>query len=239
MRGRTDGYHCRVKPTRSRGSWFDSGLPYWLRGLIALAAAIGGLLFAQPVADDYRATLVFRQAPVCGGEGCVRTATGEVRDRRSGERCTSNGATTTGGGESCTTSYSLRVTWPGRSEWLEVGVEAYTEARTGERAQLRIWQGEVVALDVLGHSRSYPPESQTDLGAPLARTWLALGLAAWALFSGRGITLVPVFFGSLMVGVLILMVGPDVLIWSPPVFWGALAVLAGGITVGTRAACPS
>ncbi|MGW0366288.1 hypothetical protein [Streptomyces sp. NPDC002990] len=225
-----------MKGTGYRESWYEQRLPYWLLGLVVLAAALGGLLSAQAIVDGYRATDVYRQAPVCEGEGCVQVRMGEVRDRDTGERCTSNGTSTGAtGGESCTTTYALKVAWPGRSQWLEVGAEAYAEARTGERAQLRLWKDQVVGLEVLGHSRTYAPASQTDMGSSMTLAWLALGVAAWALASGRLITLLPMGFGWLMVSITILMIGPDVLMWSPVVYWGALTVLAAGVTYGARA----
>lgn len=236
MRSVFTGYQGRVKGTGIRASWYERRLSHWLLGLVVLVAGLGGLLSAQAIVDGYRATVVYQRAPVCEGEGCVQARTGEVRDRATGERCTSNGTSTGAtGGETCTTTYSLKVVWPGRSQWLEVGGEAYTEARTGERAQLRVWKGQVVGLEVLGHSRTYPPASQTDMRPSMLLAWLALGVAAWALASGRVITLLPMGFGWFMVSVLLLMIGPDVLMWSPPVYWGALTVLAGGVTYGARA----
>ncbi|WP_329376003.1 energy-coupling factor transporter transmembrane protein EcfT [Streptomyces sp. NBC_01351] len=225
-----------MKGTDFRESWYERRLPYWLLGLVVLAVGLGGLLSAQAIVDGYRKTVVYQQAPVCEGDGCVQARTGEVRDRVTGERCTSNGTNTGAtGGETCTTTYSLKVVWSGRSQWLEVGAEAYTEAGTGERAQLRLWKGQVVGLEVLGHSRRYPPASQTDMWPSMALAWLALGVASWALASGRVITLLPMGFGWFMVSILIFMIGPDVLMWSPPVYWGALTVLAGGVTYGARA----
>ncbi|MDJ0385960.1 hypothetical protein [Streptomyces sp. G-G2] len=226
-----------MKPTGFRPSWYDRRLPYWLRGLVVLAAAFGALLPAKSVLDGHRSTVAYRQAPVCADDGCVQAAAGEVRDRDTGERCTSTATSAGGasGGESCSTSYSLRIVWPGGSQWLEVGPEAYAEARTGERAQLRIWKGQVVGLDVLGHSRAYPPASQTDLGPPLILVWLAFGVAGWAVLSGRAVTLLPLGFAGLMGSIVIQMVGADIFMWSPPVFFGALAALAGGVGLAVRA----
>lgn len=239
------GHQERVKSTGFKGYWYEGRLPAWLRGLLLLAAGLGVVLSAQELSDRYRDTVVFREAPLCDRDGCVRPETAEVRDRRSGERCTSTGTsggtaaggvtTTTGGGSSCTTHYSLRVTWSGRSEWLEVGSEAYAEARPGDRVPLRTWEGRVVRLEVGTHIRSYPPAAQTDMWPSMALAWSALSLAAWALVSARPIALLPLGFAWFMLIILIGMIGPPVLVWSPAVFCGVLAALAVGMALGARA----
>ncbi|WP_406365191.1 hypothetical protein [Streptomyces sp. NBC_01546] len=234
-----------MNSTGFRGRWYDRRLPAWVRGLLVLAAGLGVLLSAQAIVDGYRATVVYRQAPVCDREGCVRPETAEVRDRQSGERCTSTGTSggtaaaggtaTTGGGSSCTTTYSLRVSWSDRSEWLEVGHEAYAEARPGDRVRLRLWEGSVVRLEVGTHIRTYPPASQTDMWPWMALAWSGLAVAAWALASARPIALLPLGVAWFMLSVLILMIGPAVLVWSPLVFCGALAALTVGMALGARA----
>ncbi|MFI1835961.1 hypothetical protein [Streptomyces olivaceoviridis] len=89
--------------------WYRGRLPHWLRGLLVLAAGWGVLFSGQQVAEGYGATMEYRDAPVCQGGGrsgdgdegerCVRREAGTVLDRRTGERCTSNGTSggTTGG----------------------------------------------------------------------------------------------------------------------------------------------
>ncbi|MFE5633250.1 hypothetical protein [Streptomyces sp. NPDC056470] len=103
-----------MKSTGYGRGWYRGRLPFWLRGLVVLAAGWGVLLCGQQVAEGYGATMAYRDAPVCEagsgngseGEACVRRVGGTVLDRRTGEHCTTNGTsggtsggvTTIGGG---------------------------------------------------------------------------------------------------------------------------------------------
>ncbi|MEU2513388.1 hypothetical protein [Streptomyces syringium] len=188
----------------------------------------------------------YRAAPVCqGGSGdgdegelCVRREAGTVLDRRTGERCTSNGTsggttggittggittggvTTTGGGTSCTTYYDLRVQRPGGTTWLAVEPETYQDARRGDHAEVRLWQGDVVELRVRGHIESYEPTSQQVVLPWLALGCLILAGGAWALLSGR---LSDLFafpnFGLLFVAFGVGWLGSMALFGAHPVAW--------------------
>ncbi|MET9433955.1 hypothetical protein [Streptomyces sp. NPDC006551] len=212
--------------------------------------------------------MVYREAPVCEGEGCVRTAAGTVLDRRTGERCTSNGTTggtsvggtaagmtagggmataggsmggagaggiTAGGGGSggttCTRYYHVEVEWPDGTAWLTVGSDTYDEVRTGDRAELRLWQGEVVRLVVRGRTHEYAPSSQDSVMPWLALACLIVAAGAWALVSGRpsGILAFPNFgwlFVAVGVGWLgsMALFGGHVLIWAFAIVWTGFAV---------------
>ncbi|MFD0144746.1 MULTISPECIES: hypothetical protein [unclassified Streptomyces] len=103
-----------MKSTGYGRGWYRGRLPFWLRGLVVLAAGWGVLLCGQQVAEGYGATMAYRDAPVCesgSGNGseddaCVRRVGATVLDRRTGEHCTTNGTsggtsggvTTIGGG---------------------------------------------------------------------------------------------------------------------------------------------
>ncbi|MGW7428377.1 hypothetical protein ACWGIN_02395 [Streptomyces sp. NPDC054861] len=253
-------------------------MPVWLRGLVVLAAGWGVLLCGQQVAEGYGATMEYRDAPVCasgggggsgaGGEGCVRREAGTVLDRRTGERCTSNGTsggggsvtaggmtigggggmataggstggTVTGGvtagggtgGTTCTTYYDVEVEWPGRTAWLAVGSETYEEARAGDRAEVRLWKGEVVRLEVRGHSHAYAPSSQSGVLPWLALGCLILAAGAWGAVSGRlsGLFAFPNFgwlFVAAGVGWLgsMALFGGNPLVWAFAIVWTGFAV---------------
>ncbi|MFK0256262.1 hypothetical protein [Streptomyces sp. NPDC090445] len=74
-----------------------------------------------------------------------------------------------GGGTTCTTYHDVKVEWPERTAWLAVGPETYDEVRTGDRAEVRLWRGEVVGLGVRGRTHSYAPSSQSGVLPWLAR----------------------------------------------------------------------
>ncbi|MEU7363454.1 MULTISPECIES: hypothetical protein [Streptomyces] len=249
--------------------WYRGRLSHWLRGLLVLAAGWGVLLCGQQVAEGYGATMEYRDAPVCQGGGrsgdgdegelCVRREAGTVLDRRTGERCTSNGTsggttggittggvtagggmntaggaiggvtaggvTTTGGGGggggmTCTTYYDLKVQRPGGTTWLGVGSETYDDARRGDHAEVRLWQGDVVELRVRGHIDSYAPSSQQTVFPWLALGCLILAGGAWALLNGRlsGLFAFP-NFGLLFVAVGAGWLGDMALFGGHPMVW--------------------
>ncbi|GGT71748.1 MULTISPECIES: hypothetical protein [Streptomyces] len=261
-----------MKSRRYRRSWYERRLPLPLRGLIVLAAGLGVFLCGQLVVDGYRATMVYREAPVCEGagqgrgEGCVRTAEGKVTDRATGEHCTSSGTSggggtvtaggTTagggmatagggvggavtaggvtaggGGGTTCTRYYRVEVEWPERTEWLSVDSDAYDEVASGDRARLRLWEGEVVRLEVRGHTHTYPTSSESGVGVWLAVAALILATGVWGAVSGRlsGLIAFP-NFGWLFVAVGIgwlgsmALFGGHVLVWAFAILWTGFAV---------------
>ncbi|MEU9198384.1 hypothetical protein [Streptomyces hundungensis] len=258
---------------RNRGygnGWYRRRLPQWLRGLLVLAAGWGVLLCGQQVAEGYGATMQYRDAPDCPGGGrsgdgelCVQREAGTVLDRRTGERCTSNGtsggttggittggitagggmstaggaiggATAAGGGDggtTCTTYYSLKVQRPGGTAWLGVKSQTYDDARRGDHAEVRLWQGDVVELRARGHVDSYAPSSQQAVLPWIALGCLILAGGAWAVLSGRpsGLFAFP-NFGLLFVVVGVGWLGSMALFGGHPAVW-AFAVVWTGFAV--------
>ncbi|MFF8605775.1 hypothetical protein ACF06X_07540 [Streptomyces sp. NPDC015346] len=262
-----------MKSRRYRRSSYGRRLPLPLRGLLVLAAGLGVFFCGQQVVEGYRATMVYRDAPVCAGEGegwgrgegCVRTAVGTVTDRRTGENCTSSGTsgggapvtvggvtagggmataggsmggTVTGGvtaggggGTTCTRYYRVEVEWPERTAWLSVGSDTYDEAEKGDRAKLGLWQGEVVRLELRGHTHTYPPSSQSGVGMWLAIAALILAIGVWGAVSGRlsGLLAFP-NFGLLFVAVGVgwlgsmALFGGHVVVWAFAILWTGFAV---------------
>ncbi|WP_237532545.1 hypothetical protein [Streptomyces sp. SID8352] len=223
----------------------------------------------------------YRDAPVCQsedgdeGEPCVRREAGTVLDRRTGERCTSNGTSggtaggiTTGGitagggmntaggsiggatvggvtiagggggGTTCTTYHDLKVQRPGLTTWLGVESMTYDDAREGDRAEVRLWRGDVVELRVRGHIDSYAPSSQRAVLPWIALGCLILAGGAWALLSGRfsGLFAFP-NFGLLFVAVGVGWLGSMALFGGHPAVWVFAIVWTGFAvfwTVGAR-----
>ncbi|MFD9377568.1 hypothetical protein ACFWBH_18840 [Streptomyces sp. NPDC059999] len=93
-----------MKSGKYRGGRHGDALPPWLRALVVLGAVFAVLLSARALDRGHDATVTYERALVCGGEECLHEETGEVRDRRTGETCTSNGTSggTTAGGAPAT-----------------------------------------------------------------------------------------------------------------------------------------
>ena len=211
-------------------------MPFWLRGLLVLAAGWGVLICGQHVVDGYGATMSYRDAPACGaggdGQTCVQHVAGTVHDRRTGQQCTSDGTSgSTGGGTTCTTYHDVKVEWPGRTAWLGVAPGTYDKVRTGDPAEVRLWRGEAVGLEIHGSTNSYPPSSQNGVLPWLALGFLLLAVGAWAAVSGRlsGLFAFPNFgwlfvaFGVAWLGVMALF-GGHPLVWGFAIVWTAFAV---------------
>ncbi|MEV7673044.1 hypothetical protein [Streptomyces sp. NPDC088752] len=160
--------------------------------------------------------------------GGMNTAGGSMGGVTAGGVTTAGGG---GGGTTCTTYYDLRVQWPGGAAWLGVGSETYDDAGKGDRAEVRLWQGDVVELRVRGHVDSYAPSSQHSVLPWFALGCLLLAGGAWALLSGRlsGLFAFP-NFGLLFVAFGVSWLGTMALFGGHPVVW-AFAVLWTGFAV--------
>ncbi|MEV1048720.1 hypothetical protein [Streptomyces sp. NPDC049916] len=241
MRAQPNGDDSWVKYWLYDSMWHRGRLPWWLRGLIVLAAGWGVLLCVQQIVDGYETTMEYRAAPLCQGgeehqgEGCVRRSAGTVLDRRMYLKCTSHGTSGGGangadaGGTTCTRSYELQVQRPGGATWLDVGDETFDDARKGDRTEVRQWQGDVVELRVRGHVEPYATASQWTVSSRLVLGFLSLACGIWAVLGGRfssrlGIPAV----GLLFVAVGISMLGSLAMFGGHPVVWLLTAVWTGG-----------
>ncbi|MGW5972085.1 hypothetical protein [Streptomyces sp. NPDC055186] len=133
-----------------------------------------------------------------------------------------------GGGTTCTPYYSVEVEWPDRTAWLAVRSETYDEVRTGDRAEVRLWRGEVVELEVRGRTHSYAPSSQSGVLPWLALGCLTLAVGVWGAVSGRlsGLLAFP-NFGWLFVAFGVGWLGVMALFGGHPVIWGFAIVWTG------------
>ncbi|MEV6473959.1 hypothetical protein [Streptomyces sp. NPDC051657] len=133
-----------------------------------------------------------------------------------------------GGGTTCTTYYDVKVEWPGGTAWLAVRSPTYDEVRKGERAEVRLWRGQAVGLEVRGRTHSYAPSSQSGVLPWLALGCLILAVGAWAVVSGRlsGLFAFP-NFGWLFVAFGVGWLGSLALFGGSPVVWGFAIVWTG------------
>ncbi|MES4888641.1 hypothetical protein [Streptomyces sp. NPDC096012] len=149
--------------------------------------------------------------------GGMNTAGGGIGGVAVGGVTTAGGG---GGGTSCTTYYDLKVQRPGSTKWLSVGSETYDDARKGDHAEVRLFQGDVVELRVRGHIDSYEPSSQQAIVPWIALGCLILAGGAWALVSGRLSGLFAFFnFGSLFVALGVGWLGSMAMFGGHPVAW--------------------
>ena len=116
--------------------------------------------------------------------------------------------------------------------------QAYDEAGTGARAEVRLWRGEVVGLRVAGHTHAYAPSSEKGVLPWLALGCLGAATGAWAVVSGRLSRLLAfptlgwlfVAFGVGWLGSMALL-GGHPLVWGFAIVWTGFAV---GWTVSAR-----
>lgn len=126
--------------------------------LVGLAA-----LASTPLAGEYQALQTYRNATVCpvgqsrsaDGDDCLVRATGEVTDKEVGQSCTTDSY----GAKSCAPKYLVRVRVPGRGEtgWISTRHVTHREAVRGDRADVVLWQDDVVRLTVRGNTEKHEP----------------------------------------------------------------------------------
>ncbi|MFI5801916.1 hypothetical protein [Streptomyces sp. NPDC051561] len=162
---------------------------WWLRLLVAAVALSGALWCTERVSGSYERTLAFQQAAPCPGGAtshpgdlCVGRESAVVESRHESESCT----TDSNGLRSCSTTYTLtlRRPDPGRTHEIGVGHDLYQRTRVGDRAELRVWQGDLVAMSLRGEETTYAPPSQHFMRLMTGVALLLLGLGVWALVSG-------------------------------------------------------
>jgi hypothetical protein len=169
-------------------SWWrrDPRLPLVAR--LPLLIAVVGLTMQLigAVSTNYHDVIAYRRAPMCpdgpvGAQHCIAPDSGEVRDRHTGQVCTSDTEHHT----DCSTYYVVALHRIRGEEWLDVAASTYHDVKKGDRADLLTWHGAVVRMVVAGHTETYGPPSEHAIVCPLGGLWLALGLAVWLVVSGR------------------------------------------------------
>ncbi|MEU7474661.1 hypothetical protein AB0A63_01670 [Lentzea sp. NPDC042327] len=147
---------------------------------VLVVALIGG-------AEPYRQTREFRAVAACeqGGGGCFETERGSIADRRT--YTTTSTQTDANGHSTTTTTTHFEVTWQradGSRRARDVPSDFYSKAREGDAAELRLWRGEVVGVQVTGAEAWFLPTSGSTLRWWLHLGFLGLGVLLWGLFLG-------------------------------------------------------
>ncbi|GEC09000.1 hypothetical protein SSP24_66550 [Streptomyces spinoverrucosus] len=214
----------------------STGTQLFLRLLMLAVAVLGLVVCADRVDIHGQAVRLYRKAALCpagtywetAGD-CVARTVAEVVDRSWRESCT----TDSNGLRSCTTYYSVRIRFgereDEREEWLDVDEDTYRSARPGDRADLRIWHGEVVRMVTRGHTEIYLTSSEFASLGWLVLAWLLAGAALLALF---GPWFFPLLGGWLLLTVPYLMVAHQLLgLESTGVVGWSIAVVLTGVGV--------
>ena len=174
---------------RYRRSWWPGSLPgrslrRWVVVALGLGVLVTGLAGA---AAPYRQTVRFGEAAVCERDagGCFGQEAGSIVGRRT--YTTTSTQTDANGNSSTTTTTHYAVTWQrhdGSQQDRDVSSSFYDKAQEGQPANLRLWQGEVVGVEVMGGAEWFLPESGESLGHWLYLAHFGLGVLLWGLLFG-------------------------------------------------------
>lgn len=177
------GFRRRSRPSgdrdrlsRSPGRWILVAV-----GLAVIAVALLG------AAGPFRQTQEFRAAVQCdrGPDDCFGDEPGSVVGRRT--YTTTSTSTDADGHTSTTTTTHYEVSWQranGERQSRDVSPDFYDKAEEGQPAELRVWRGEVVGLEVMGATQWFLPESGHTLGYWLYLAHFGLGVLLWGLIFG-------------------------------------------------------
>ncbi|WP_426569281.1 hypothetical protein [Streptomyces canus] len=196
--------------------------------ILMFGLAVPGIVLCVDRVDQHQpAVVMYRNASLCPAgtpwekaDDCVAQTTGEVVGRDWSESCT----TDSNGHSSCTRHYSVTVRFGERSQELGVAYRTYRTADRGDRAELRLWQGEVVRMVTEGHTETFLTSSEFALGGWLLFGWLLLAASWLALF---GLWLYPLLGGWLLLTVPYVMVATNHLGINPmgTTGWSVAALL--------------
>jgi hypothetical protein len=158
------------------------------RRWIAVALGLGLLVVAIAcAAEPYRQTREFRAVVACErhAAGCFDREPGTIVGRRT--YTTTTTTTHADGTSSTTTTTHHEVTWQrtdGSRQARDVSSGFYATTQEGRPADLLLWRGTVVAIEVMGGAEWFLPESGTSLGRWLHLAFLGLGVLLWGLLFG-------------------------------------------------------
>lgn len=228
----------RRPSTAPRRNGVLSGLA---RVLILVVAVPGLFVCVGRIGDNAHAVEQQWRAPTCPpgtpwqeARDCAARVEAEVLGLSKRVSCTSD----SNGAQSCTTNYYARVRFGGRSEELGVGKAFYDDVERGDRAELRLWRGDVVRMVAEGHTERFFTTTELASAGWLFLTWALLGAVWLAVF---GLWLFPLLGGWLLLSVPFLMVAYNTLGLNPMgvLGWSTVGVFTvGGIwaMAATRAA---
>jgi hypothetical protein len=150
-------------------------------GLIVLAVSLNAAV------KPYREIREFRDVVACDRVvgNCFTNESGSITGRRTYTETTTH--TDANGGTSTTTTTHYEVTWQradGSVQAREVSTSFYGLAREGQPANLRIYDGHVVGIQVMGGAEWFLPKSGRALGWWLLLAFFGLGVTLWGLLFG-------------------------------------------------------
>ena len=174
----------RYSRFRVRGSLPGRSVRRWI--VVALGIAVLGVAFAG-AAEPYRQTREFRAVVACERQaaGCFDEEPSSIVGRRT--YTTTSTTSNADGTTSTTTTTHHEITWQradGSRHERDVSSSFYDRTREGQPADLRLWQGKVVGVEVEGVAEWFLPESGTSLGRWLHLAFLGLGVLLWGLLFG-------------------------------------------------------
>ncbi|MEH0577791.1 hypothetical protein QBA54_25705 [Streptomyces sp. B21-108] len=184
--------------------------------VLMLAVAVAGLFLCVDRVETHRPDLLtYRSASLCPAgtpwktaDDCVARITGEVVDKTTSQSCTWD----SGGGQSCTTDYDLKVRFGPRTKSLGVESSTYRATDRGDQADLRLWRGQVVRMVVQGHVETYLTSDEWAFAGWLILAWAMLAASWLALF---GLWLYPLLWGWLVLTVPYVMLASNLLGLNP------------------------
>ncbi|WP_436770595.1 hypothetical protein [Yinghuangia sp. YIM S09857] len=152
----------------------------WIVVAVGLGTLVAALVAA---AGPFRETRDFRATVTCekNRDDCFDSEAGSITGRR-----TYTTTSTDSEGNTTTTTHH-EVTWQradGSRETRDVSTSFYKKAREGEPATLRLWHGDVVAVEVMGAKESFLPEAAGTLALWLYAAYFGLGVFLWGLLFG-------------------------------------------------------
>jgi hypothetical protein len=155
---------------------------------IVVAVGLGVLVVALAcAAEPYRQTREFRAVVACERQaaGCFDHEPGTIVGKRT---YTTTSTTTSPDGATTTTFIPhYEVTWQradGSREARDVPSSFYDATREGQPADLRLWRGQVVWLEVDGVAERFLPEPGTSLGYWLYLAVFGFGVLMSGLLAG-------------------------------------------------------
>jgi len=155
---------------------------------VVIAVGVGVLFTALVAAiGPYHQTREFRDAVVCHRDTghCLHGEPGSIVGRRT--YVTTHTHTDADGHTHTTTTTHYKITWQradGSRQTRDVPSDFYDKTREGQPVTLRLWRGEIVAVEVTDAAQWFLPKSGGTLGTWLFVAFLGLGVALWGLLFG-------------------------------------------------------
>lgn len=181
-------HRFRFRPQPRRVPMPGPALGRWAVAALGLGVLVAALVGA---AGPYQQTREFREVVACeeAADDCFDSEAGTIVGRRTYTTTSTTTHTDANGHThtSTTTTTHYEVTWQradGSRQARDVSSAFYSAAVEDRPAALRLWQGEVVGVEVAGGAEWFLPKSGAALMAWLYLAFLGLGVLLWGLLFG-------------------------------------------------------